>query len=103
MEDTPSKRSLGLGRLLSSTDVRTDSCAPATLDTITKHPPYGFSVAYIVEGEAVTKQCTKAIALVIATRPTVSDNMNGGYQMTTDGVQDPSGKTSHANYSSLAQ
>ena len=88
-ENSPSKRSLELGRLPSLTDLQTDSCIPATLETITKDPHYGFSVAYMVEGETVTKQCTKAIALVIATKPTVSDNMKGGYQMTTEGVQDP--------------
>ena len=70
-------------------DIRTDSSVFATLNTITKDPLYGVSVASLVEGETVTKQYTKAIALVVTTRPTVSDNKGGGYQMTAEGVQDP--------------
>jgi hypothetical protein len=46
-------------------------------------------VSYTIDEKTITKRCTKAIALVVASKPTVSDNMNDGYQMTTDGVKDP--------------
>ena len=35
------------------------------------------------------KRCTRAIALVVANNASKSDNMNEGYQMITEGVQDP--------------
>lgn len=89
MHDTPSKRSLELITLLSMTDVQTNACVPAALGMITKDPHYGLLVSYVVGGETIKKHCTKAIALVVASSPTVSDNMNDGYQMSTDGVQDP--------------
>ena len=88
-QDTPSKRSLDLITLLTMTDAQTNACVPAALSMITKDPHYGLSVSYAVDGETITKQCIKAIALVVASNPTVSDNMNDGYQMRTDGVQDP--------------
>ena len=36
----------------------------------------------------VQKNCTRAVALVIATSASKSDNMNEGYKMTTEGVKD---------------
>ena len=89
MQDTPSKRSLDLIELLTRTDVQTNACVPAALSMIAKDPHYGLSVSYEVEGKTITKQCTKAVALVVASTPTISENLNDGYQMSTDAVQDP--------------
>ena len=93
-EDTPSKRTLELGKLISFTDIETDSCVHAALNTVTKDLHYGVSVAYMVERKTVTKQCTKTVALVIATNPTGPDILNGGHQMITQDVQDPFHKDS---------
>ena len=43
----------------------------------------------MVEGEVVKKRCTRAVALVIANNASKSNNMNEGYQMSTEGVSDP--------------
>ena len=71
------------------TDPDTNVCVPAVLSMITKDLHYGLSVSYTLGQETITKRCTKAIALVVASKPTVSDNVNDGYQMTTDDVRDP--------------
>ena len=88
MDDTPSKRSLDLLRLLQMTDPQTNACVPAGISMIKKHPHYGLSVSYVVEGQVVQKNCIRAIALVIASSASKSDNMNDGYQMVTEGVKD---------------
>ncbi len=89
MQDTPSKRSFDLITLLSMTDQETNACVPAKLGQIAKDPHYGLSVSYDVDGDVVIKQCTKAIALIFTSTPTKSNVVNDGYQMSTDGVQDP--------------
>ena len=89
MQFGPSKRSLELMPLLSMTDAQTDACAPAVLAQITKHPHSGLCVTYAQGTETITKQCTKAVALVVASTPTEAEMVNDGYQMTTHGVQDP--------------
>ena len=87
----PSKRSYDLMSLLSMTEPDTNACVPAALHMITKDPHYGLAVAYTTDaGEyTICKRCVKAIALVVATKPTLSDHVNGGYQMITDDVKDP--------------
>ena len=89
MDDIPSKRSLDLITLLTMIDPQTNACVPAGVSMIAKDPHYGLLVSYVVDGTVVHKHCTKAIALVVARTPTVSENMNAGYQMVTDGVKDP--------------
>ena len=89
MQCTPSKRSFELMQLLSMTDPDSNVCVPAVLSTIRKDAHYGLSVSYTVDGVTVAKQCTKAFALVVASKPTKPDNMNDGYKMTTDDVKDP--------------
>ena len=89
MHYAPSKRSFELITLLSMTDPDTNVCVPAVLSAITKDPHYGLSVSYTLGQDTITKRCTKAIALVVASKPTVSDNVNDGYQMITDDVRDP--------------
>jgi hypothetical protein len=85
----PSKRSLDLMTLLSMTDPDTNSCLPASLSMVTKDPHYGLLVSYTLDGSTVVKQCTKAFVLALASKPTQSDIVNDGYQMTTHGVEDP--------------
>ena len=87
MEETPSKRSLELMALLSRTEPASNACVPACLSMITKNPHYGLSVRYKVEGGVVEKTCTKAVALVVASNASKSDNMNEGYQMITENVK----------------
>jgi len=89
MRCSPSKRSFDLMSLLSMTDPDTNSCLPAVLSNITKDPHYGLLVSCALDGKTVVKQCTKALALGIACKPTQSDNLNEGYRMVTQGVQDP--------------
>ena len=89
MRCSPSKRSFDLMALLSMTDPDTNSCLPAVLSKITKDPHYGLLVSCALDGNIVVKQCTKALALAIACKPTQSDNLNDGYRMITHGVQDP--------------
>ena len=89
MEDTPSKSSLTLLRLLEHTEARTDACAPASLSMIKKDPHYGLSISYMVENKSIKKRCTRAVALVRASSASRSDNMNEGFQMITEEVRDP--------------
>ena len=72
MQYTPSKRSFDLMALLRMTDPDTNACVPAILSTITKDPHYGLSVSYTVDGKTVAKQCAKAFALAVASKPTQS-------------------------------
>ena len=46
-------------------------------------------MSYTIGENTISKRCTKAIALVAASKPTKSDNMNAGYRMITDDVRDP--------------
>ena len=88
IDDIPSKRSLDLVNLLQRTDPQTNACVPAGISMIKKDPHYGLSVSYVVNDQIVHKNCTRALALVMATNPSKSENMNEGYQMTTEGVKD---------------
>ena len=88
MEDTPSKRSLTLLNLLEHTEACTDACVPAGIGMIRKDPHYGLAVSYVVEQLIIKKRCTRAVALVIATSASKSDNLNEGYQMVTENVKD---------------
>ena len=88
MEDTPSKRSLTLLNLLKNTEACTDACVPAGIGMIRKDPHYGLAVSYVVEEQVIKKRCTRAVALVIATSASKSDNLNEGYQMITENVKD---------------
>ena len=89
IHDTPSNSSLTLLSLLEQTDAHTDACAAAGISMIKKDPHSGLSVSYVVENQTVKKRCTRAVALVIASNASKSDNMNQGYQMITEGVSDP--------------
>ena len=89
IEDTPSKSSLILLKLLEQTEARTDVYAPASIRTIKKDPHYGLSVSYVVDSQVITKRCTRAVTLVRASSASRSDNMNEGFQMITEGVRDP--------------
>ena len=88
IDDIPSKRSLDLVNLLQRTDPQTNACVPAGISMIKKDPHYGLSVSYNVNDQIVHKNCTRALALVMATSPSKAENMNEGYQMTTEGVKD---------------
>ena len=55
---------------------------------IRKDPHYGLVVSYVVEEQVIKKRCTRAVALVIATSASKSDNLNEGYQMITENVKD---------------
>ena len=88
IDDTPSKRSLELLTLLEMTDPQTNACVPAGINMIQKNPHYGLSVSYIVDGIVVQKNCTRTIALVLATTASKSDNMNEDYQIITENVKD---------------
>ena len=87
LDHTPSKRSLELMTLLSRTEPGSNACVFACLSMIRKHPHYGLSVLYVVDGTVVEKTCTKAVALVAASTASKSANMNEGYQMTTENVK----------------
>ena len=88
IEDTPSKSSLILLKLLEQTEARTDVYAPASITMIKKDPHYGLSVSYKVESQVIKKRCTRAVALVRASSASRSANMNEGFQMITEGVRD---------------
>ena len=88
IDDTPSKRSLELLNLLQMTDPQTNACVPAGISMIKKDPHYGLSVSYVVDEQVVCKNCTRAPALVMASNPSKSENLNEGYQMITEGVKD---------------
>ena len=58
-----------------------------------QHDPKGSAlwtrgILYIVEEQVIKKRYTKAVALAIATSASKSDNLNEGYQMITENVQD---------------
>ena len=89
MEDTPSKKSLTLLKLLEQTEANTDACVVAGISMIHKDPHYGLSVHFKVEGQVIKKRCTRAVALVCASKASEAENMNEGYQMLTKDVSDP--------------
>ena len=88
MEDTPSKKSLTLLKLLEQTEANTDACVVAGISMIHKDPHYGLSVHFNVEGQVIKKRCTRAVALVCASKASEAENMNEGYQMLTKDVSD---------------
>ena len=89
IEDTPSKSSLTLLKLLEQTHARTDVYVPAGIRMIKKDPHYGLSVSYKIDNQVIRKRCTRAVALVCASNASKSENMNEGFQMITEGVHDP--------------
>ena len=89
MSDTPSKQSLTLLKLLEQTEANADACVVAGISMIQKDPHYGLSVQFKVEGQVIQKRCTRAVALVCASKASEADNMNEGYQMLTKDVTDP--------------
>ena len=62
IEDTPSKSSLILLKLLEQTDARTDVYVPAGISMIKKDPHYGLSVSYKTADQVIKKRCTRAVA-----------------------------------------
>ena len=72
IDDTPSKRSLELLNFLQMTDPQTNACVPAGISMIKKDPHYGLSVSYIVNDQIVSKNCMRALALVMASSPSKS-------------------------------
>ena len=70
------------------TDPQTNACVPAGISMIKKGLHYGLSVSYVVNEQLVCKNCTRALALVMASNPSKSENLNEGYQMITEGVKD---------------
>ena len=75
IDDTPSKRSLELLRLLHMTDPETQACVPAGIGMIKKHPHDGLSVTYVADNQTVKNNCSTAIALVIVYAASRSDSM----------------------------
>ena len=88
IEDIPSKRSLELINLMKMTDPETDAGVHACISNIRKDPHYGLSVSYVVEDQIIYKNCTKAHALVIASKASESEHIGEGYQMITRDVKD---------------
>ena len=88
MEDTPSKSSLILLKLLEHTKVNTDVCVPAAASIVHKEPHYGLSVEYVVDQALVKKTCITALVLVEATVASKMDRVNEGFMMTTEKVRD---------------
>ena len=88
LEDTPSKSSLLLLRLLEHTKVNTDVCVPAAASIVHKEPHYGLSVEYVVDQALVKKTCITALVLVKATVASKLDKVNEGFMMTTEKVTD---------------
>ena len=89
MEDTPSKKSLTLLKLLEQSEANADACVVAGISMIQKDPHYGLSVHFKVEGQVIKKRCTRAVALVCASKASEAENMNEGFQMLTKDVSDP--------------
>ena len=88
LEDTPSKSSLILLKLLEHTKVNTNVCVPAAANMVHKEPHYGLSVEYLVDQAPVKKTCITALVLVEATVASKMDKVNEGFMMTTEKVQD---------------
>ena len=88
--------------LLKRTSPQPDACVPARIGMITKHPHYGLAVCYRVGEDVVEKTCTKALALVVASNASQSNNMNEGYQMITEGVKrDANMKGGNENFNGI--
>ena len=102
MDDTPSKRSLTLLKLLEHTEASTDACVPAGIGMIRKDPHYGLAVSYLVDDKVIKKRCTRAVALVLATTPSKSENLNEGYQMTMSRTLWTSASDAHSFPSALS-
>ena len=88
LEDTPTKSSLILLKLLEHTKVNTDVCVPAAASIVQKEPHYGLSVTYSVDQALVKKNCITALVLVEATVASNMDRVNEGFMMTTENVRD---------------
>ena len=88
LEDTPTKSSLILLKLLEHTKVNTDVCVPAAASIVQKEPHYGLSVTYSVDLALVKKNCITALVLVEATVASSMDRVNEGFMMTTENVRD---------------
>ena len=82
LEDTPSKSSLILLKLLEHTKVNTDVCVPAAASIVHKEPHYGLSVEYVVDQALVKKNCITALVLVEATVASNMDWVNEGFMGT---------------------
>ena len=88
LEDTPSKGSLILLKLLEHTKVNTDVCVSAAASIVRKEPHYGLSVEYVVDRALVKKNCITALVLVEATVASNMKRVNEGFMMTTENVRD---------------
>lgn len=88
LEDTPSKSSLLLLKLLEHTKVNTNVCVPAAASIVHKEPHYGLSVDYVVDKAVVKKTCITALVLVEATVASKMERVNEGFMMTTEKVKD---------------
>ena len=88
LENTPSKSSLILLKLLEHTKVNADVCVPAAASIVHKEPHYGLSVEYIVDEAPVKKTCITALVLVEATVASQMERVNEGFMMTTQKVRD---------------
>ena len=88
LEDTRSKRSLVLLKLMENTKVNTDVCVPAAASIVHKEPHYGLSVHYVVDRALVKKTCITALVLVEANVASKMERVNEGFMMTTEKVKD---------------
>ena len=88
LEDTRSKSSLLLLKLMENTKVNTVVCVPAAASIVHKEPHYGLSVHYVVDKALVKKTCITALVLVEATVASKMDRVNEGFMMTTEKVRD---------------
>ena len=88
LEDTRSKRSLVLLKLMENTKVNTDVCVPAAASIVHKEPHYGLSVEYVVDQALVKKTCITALVLVEANVASKMERVNEGFMMTTEKVKD---------------
>jgi len=89
MEDAPSVKSIELLKLLAYTEISSNACVPCGISMVHKDPHYGLAVNYLVEGDEIKKRCIKAVAVVVATTASVAKNLNDGFQMITEKVNDP--------------
>ena len=65
-------------RLLACKTASSDACVPAAIHMLQKTPHYGLCVRYVVNGETVQRNCTKSVALVLASVKSKMESMHKG-------------------------
>ena len=89
LEDTHSKKSDTLLKLLEETPANADACVACPISAIRQDPHYGLCVHFDVEGELVKKKCKRALTLVRATKASETEKIGADFMMITKDVEDP--------------